>query len=255
MKTLLPAAILVTAIAALAPPAVRAQEGGHGLSFDLGVGSRNLPRYEGSDETMTRPWAVLRNFDFGSDAGGPPDMPRQGFTFGPSLALISRQKTGPSAPEPLRGLDSVDAGVEIGLGAGYQAGPMRFYGAARKAIRAHRGVTGEMGVSLTMRPAPQWTVTPSLEAQYGDQKFMDAYFGVSAAEADRSGHPEYHAGSGIKAYAVAVEARWQATEDWSLLGRVQAKRLTGDAADSPVVKDRDQFWFGFGVMRSFNFRF
>lgn len=259
MKTLLRGTAVMIAIAAIGTPApTMAQEAGNnvGLSFDLGFGSRNLPRYEGSDETMTRIWGIHRNLDIRI---GPDDVgsagPRQGFSLGPSFYFIDKRRTGATAPVPLRGLDPVDRGVELGLEAAYQAGPVRYYGAARKAVGGHHGVTGEMGVSLAMRPAPDWTLTPSVEAQYGNQRFMDAYFGISADEATRSGQPEYHADGGIKAYALGVEARWQATDNWSLMGRVQAKRLVGDAADSPIVKDRNQLWVGFGVVRNFNFRF
>lgn len=253
MNAALPAALAVLALAA---PAMAQELPAVSLSYDVGVGAKMLPKYEGSDEDETKPWVIFRNFDIvlGSRNRGDEATP-QGFSFGPSFVLIGKRETGPDAFEPLRGLDPVDRGIEAGMRVGWRTGPVRIYGAARKAIRGHEGVTGEVGLSLTARPTEDWTLTSAIEAQYGDRTFMEAYFGVSPEEAMNSGYAEHAVGGGIKAHALTLEARYRVTDDWSVLGRMQAKRLVGDAADSPVVRDRDQVWVGLGVVRSFNFRF
>lgn len=255
MKALLPAALALAATG-IALPAAAQERPAISLSYDMGLGVKTVPEYEGSDENDTKPWLLFRNFDI--SIGGTPSgdgTPAQGFSFGPVFDLVGKRSTGDNANEALRGLDPVDRGLEVGLRAGYRTGPMRFYGAARKAVGGHHGVTGELGVSLILRPAEQWTVVSSLEAQYGDRKYMEAYFGVSPDEAARTAYDPYPVGGGIKAHALTVEARYRATPDWTVLGRVQAKHLVGDAGDSPIVRDRDQFSVGLGVVRSFNFRF
>ncbi len=251
MKALLPAAL---ALAVTALPALAQERPAISLSYDMGLGVKVQPKYEGSDENDTKPWPMFRNFDIsvGGETSGD-GTPAQGFSFGPTFELIGKRDTDNS--DALRGLDPVDRGLEVGLRAGYRTGPMRFYGAARKAVGGHHGMTGELGVSLILHPAEQWTVVSSLEAQYGDRKYMEAYFGISPEEAQRSGYAEHEVGSGVKAHALTVEARYRATPDWTVLGRVQAKHLVGDAADSPIVRDRDQVTVGVGVVRSFNFRF
>lgn len=253
MKALLPAAL---ALAVTALPALAQERPAVSLSYDMGLGVKSVPVYEGSDDRDSKPWLIFRNFDIsvGGEASGD-GTPAQGFSFGPAFELIGKRNTGDNANEALRGLDSVDRGLEVGMRLGYRTGPVRLYGAARKGFGGHHGVTGELGVSLIMRPAEQWTVVSSLEAQYGDRKYMEAYFGISPEEAARSGYAEHEVGGGVKAHALTVEARYQATPDWAVLGRVQAKHLVGDAADSPVVRDRDQVTVGVGVVRSFNFRF
>lgn len=244
------------ALPVIATPAMAQDLPAISLSYDMGVGAKMLPKYEGSDEDDTKPWVIFRNFDvvLGSRNRGDAETP-QGFSFGPSFVLVGKRETGPDAFAPLRGLDPIDRGLEAGMRIGWRTGPVRIYGAARKAIRGHRGVTGEVGVAVTARPAEDWTLTSAIEAQYGDRTFMEAYFGVSPEEAERSGYAEHAVGGGVKAHALTFEARYRVTDDWSMLGRVQAKRLVGDAADSPVVRDRDQVWVGLGVVRSFNFRF
>lgn len=252
MKTALTAAFA----ALLAVPAAAQGTGGTVLSFDLGIGARSVPTYLGSSDHELQPWPILRSLNISTsgaaddDGGG-----AQGFSFGPDFAFVPRRKTDDSAPERLRGLDDIGYGLELGLQAGYRSGPFRLYTGARKAVGGHKGITGEVGVSYAFQPADRWSVISSLEAQYGNRTYMDAYFGVSAAEAARSGLAAYDAAGGLTAYAATVEARYRATPDWSVLGRLQAKRLQGDAARSPVVEDRDQLSVGIGVVRSFNFRF
>lgn len=255
-------AALTVALAAIiglpviAAPATAQQMPAVSLSYDMGLGAKSAPKYEGSDQDDTKPWVIFRNFDIvlGSQNRGEAGAP-QGFSFGPSFVLTAARKTGDTALEPLRGLDPIDRGLEAGLRIGYRTGPMRIYGTARKAIGGHHGVTGEVGLSLTARPSEDWTLSSSIEAQYGNRTFMEAYFGISPEEAERSGYAEHEVGGGIKAHALTVEARYKVTPDWSVLGRVQAKRLVGDAGDSPIVRDRNQVWVGLGVVRSFNFRF
>ena len=253
MNAALPAALAVLALAA---PAMAQDLSAVSLSYDMGIGAKVLPKYEGSDVDDTKPWVIFRNFDIvlGERNRGTEANP-QGFSFGPSFVLVSKRKTGDTAFEPLRGLDPIDAGLEAGIRVGWRTGPVRIYGAARKAIRGHEGVTGEVGLALTAHLAEDWTLTSAIEAQYGDRTFMEAYFGISPEEAARSGYGEHAVGGGIKAHALTLEARYHVNDDWSVLGRMQAKRLVGDAADSPITRDRDQIWVGLGVVRSFNFRF
>lgn len=255
MKALLPAA-LALAVTGIALPAAAQERPPISMTFDMGFGAKVLPVYEGSDENTTAPWPIFRNFSI--SVGGTPaadGTPAQGFSFGPDFALISKRNTGDNANEALRGLDPVSRGLEAGLRAGYRTGPMRFYGAARKALGGHHGVTGELGVSMIMRPAERWTVLSSLETQYGDRRYMEAYFGISPDEAARTAYAPYEVDGGIKAHALTIEARYRATPDWTVLGRVQAKHLVGEAGDSPIVRDRDQLSVSLGLVRSFDFRF
>ncbi|MDO5605746.1 MAG: MipA/OmpV family protein [Paracoccus sp. (in: a-proteobacteria)] len=248
---------LIAALAGLvALPAAAQDLRGGVLSFDLGLGARSKPEYLGAADNEAKPWVILRNFQYSAagqpdrDGGGP-----QGFSWGPDFELVNKRDTGSDAPERLRGLDKIGYGLELGLEAGYRTGPVRFYTGARKAVGGHKGVTGELGLSYTFEPAPNWSVISAFEARYGNSTYMDAYFGVSEAESQRSGLREHSAGSGMSAYAASIEARYRATDNWSLLGRVEAERLTGDAADSPIVADRDQVTLGLGVVRSFTFGF
>jgi outer membrane scaffolding protein for murein synthesis (MipA/OmpV family) len=62
---------------------------------------------------------------------------------------------------------------------------------------------------------------------------MDTYFGAPGFEAE-SGFKDVHVEVGLKADLDA---------HWSTLASVRYSRLLGDAADSPIVEDEDQ-WQG-----------
>jgi outer membrane protein len=80
----------------------------------------------------------------------------------------------------------------------------------------------------------------------GSSSFNQTYFGVSTADALASGLPRYSPGGGISNVYVWPALLWRFHPNW--LGAVGGmySRVTGDAADSPVVKDRGDAnqWIG-----------
>lgn len=91
-------------------------------------------------------------------------------------------------------------------------------------------------------------------ATWFDDDYMRAYFGVSPAQAARSGYSAYDAGAGLGDAGVEARFRWAFTESWSLYGSVGVSRLIGEAADSPLVDDAGsatQFRAGTGIAYRF----
>lgn len=225
------------------------------LSYDLGIGAASSPDFEGARKSKSRPWLILRNFKM--DVGGTGGAgPKQGLSLGPSFALIGKRDT-KNPDSHIYGLDRISRGVEAGLRISYRTGPVEAYATARQGLGGHRGVAGEYGVSAFARPNDRWTLTSALEAQYGNRKYMQAYFGVSDDEAAASkGHlTPYDASRGVKAVAVSLEARYALNDDWALFGRAEVKRLRGNAQRSPVTERRNQYWAGVGITRHFDIRY
>ena len=221
-----------------------------GLSFDVGAGLRYAPEYPGADRNEARPWLILRDLSFSPEPAG---APADGFHFGPSANYVSARDADDDSD--LRGLDKVDATVELGVKAGYRFGPTDAYAAVRKGLGGHRGVTGEFGLRHSTPLSDRLTLNSGLEARYGNDRYMDAYFGVTPAESAASGFAIYEPSGGISSVGASLELRYQATDTIAVLGQVRMSRLVGDAADSPVVQDRDQLSAGVGVVRHFSFRF
>ncbi len=80
---------------------------------------------------------------------------------------------------------------------------------------------------------------------------MASFFSVSKRQSGKSGLPSYDADAGIKSAGPQLVLLYRMNRDWGLELLAAYDRLTGDAEDSPIVKDRDQFRAGLGVSYRF----
>lgn len=74
-------------------------------------------------------------------------------------------------------------------------------------------------------------------ATWASHDYMETYFGVSEPEAVRSGLAAFDANSGLKNVGGGVSINQFLSRHWSVGARFHYNRLTGDAADSPIVDD------------------
>jgi len=72
---------------------------------------------------------------------------------------------------------------------------------------------------------------------WGDDDFMEAYFGVDAADSARSGLSVYNADSGIYEVGLNATYTWNFTGAWTFIGIAGVSQLVGDADDSSPVVD------------------
>jgi outer membrane scaffolding protein for murein synthesis (MipA/OmpV family) len=88
--------------------------------------------------------------------------------------------------------------------------------------------------------------------RYGDENYKDSLFSVSPEESPPSGLPAYQAEAGLERAGIQAlvslpigKGPWR----WTALGR--ASRLFDEAAESPVVVEKNQFFFLTSVTRRF----
>lgn len=130
-------------------------------------------------------------------------------------------------------------------------------------LTLRRGLTGgddgflaEIGASHATRIAPGWVTRYGLSATYADGEYMEKYFTVTTPQAAASGLSAYSAGPGFKDIEGSATLIWSFADNWAAIGRLSAKRLLGDAADSSIVSEKgdpNQFTFGLGASYSFSF--
>lgn len=240
----MPKALLAAAALALAAAPAAAQ--GPALTgpvdFDLILGVESGPSYPGSDDGNLSPWLQFRN----DISGG-----RDGLTFAPSFGL----KGARASEGLLEGFAPIDRALELGGRVAYGIGPVSAYGTMRRGFGGHEGVTGALGLRHRSEISSDLTLWSGVEAVYGDARFNDTYFGVTAAESDASGLPETAPGGGFNSAALIFEARYALSEATAVTGQVRYGRLIGDAEDSPVVSDRYQPSVRVGLSRRFSFGF
>jgi outer membrane protein len=88
-----------------------------------------------------------------------------------------------------------------------------------------------------MPVSSRFEVAAGAQTTWASDKYMDAYFGVSPSNADRSGLPQYSADKGLKDAGVSLIGHYKFTKTWGVIGNVSYTRMLNDAEDSPLVKD------------------
>lgn len=77
-------------------------------------------------------------------------------------------------------------------------------------------------------------IVPTIGINWANSKHNDYYYGVSHRESSRSGLRYFNADSSVTPYA-EIGAQYSLTDNIATFGGVHVDKLTGDAADSPMV--------------------
>lgn len=88
-----------------------------------------------------------------------------------------------------------------------------------------------------------------LASSWASDDYMDTFFSVDDAGSLASGLPTYHAGSGWRDVRIQAMIVHPISTKWAVGTGLMYSYLLNEAADSPVVKSRDQFYFGIGLAR------
>lgn len=224
------------------------------------------PKYEGSKDYEVRGFPIIAPSGYGiSSEGrvqfrGPDDLrfrllefyglevgPVAGWRFGRDQDDASR----------LRGLGDVDGGVVVGGYAAYRTHLLTPFVAYNHQVSGDdTGGIVRFGAETTAALAPGLSVSATLGAVYADDEYMDAYFSVPQAQSNASvaGLDTYDASAGIKSVFFGLTSDVPISKDWGLKLSGRYSRLIGDAADSPIVEDENQFYAGIGITYRFGFQ-
>jgi len=86
--------------------------------------------------------------------------------------------------------------------------------------------------------APQWRLSVGASLTVANTAYMQAYFGIDAAQAAASGYRPFAARGGLRDARSSVTLSYQISRDFSLTGAVTTTTLGGDAADSPLTRKK-----------------
>ncbi|MFN0192485.1 MAG: MipA/OmpV family protein [Aestuariivirga sp.] len=245
---------------------------GQGVAAEvkLGVGAAALPDYEGSNEYTFIPFPSFEIEHEGfklksSRLGVEADLiPILGLDAGPIVRYNFGRDSGVD-DDVVSLLPEIGESVEVG---GYIAGglPLNLLGLDSNSILfarvdviqgldgGHEGLTADVATGLITDFSDQFSLITAATASFMSGGYADSMFGISAAGSAASGLAAYDPDGGLKDVGVAFIATYEWTDNWSgtLIGSY--KRLVGDAADSPIVKDRgspDQFFAGVSIGYAF----
>jgi len=261
---------LITGVASAAPDTMEEAELWSGISEEI----NEAPGYE-DEKPADRKWAI----SIGIAAGISPDYEGSndyGFGFGPNISaswrdtifykgkslganLIRKEKfkaglilakasgRDEDDNDKLEGLGDVDSGIDVGGFVSYKIKPWRFKAEARQEVGSgHEGALIELSAGTDL-PFTKPLVYIELATTWASDDYMESFFGIDAQQSANSGLERYNANAGIKDANISISVGYPITNRWKIGAMVEYKRLLGDAADSPIVDDKNQFVAGLGL--------
>jgi outer membrane protein len=226
--------------------------------FGLGVGY--APDYEGSNDYEAVPLIQARiNWQQGYF------LSLLGNTLRANLVPSRNWHLGPVAryrmerddvdDDRIDDMEEVDAAVELGVFGAYSDERWLLRLTVLKDVAdGHDGSLVELGLGYKIPLQERGKLTLFATSTYADSDYMDAYFGIDAADAAASGLSTYDADSGFKDLSAGLAWQYNFNRQWGMLAFAKYTRLLGDAEDSPVVDDAgDAGQSLVGVV--FNYRF
>jgi len=209
----------------------------------LGAGAIYEPEYEGGDEFKVQPIPVVI-FTYGEwleiDPTGVTITPfrHDGFALAAKVGYEGGRDEDDA--DRLNGLGDIDFAATVGAKASYNWNGLELYASVDQTIDGSESLIGTFGAEYQAPVTEQLILGAGAEAVVANDKHMEAYFGVDAEQAARSGLSEYKAEAGLKRVNVSASATYLLSENWMVRGEASLGILTGDAADSPIVEEKLQ---------------
>ena len=209
----------------------------------IGAGASYEPEYEGGDEFEVSPIPVVV-FTYGEWLEIDPTgvtvtaLEHEGFALAAKVGYeVGRDE---DDADRLDGLGDIDFAATVGAKASYTWKGFEIYAELDQTIDGSESLIGTVGAEFQAPVTERLILGAGVEAVFANDKHMEAYFGVNAAQSARSGLREYEAEAGLKRVNVSASATYMLTENWLIRGEAGIGFLTGDAADSPVVEEELQ---------------
>ncbi|MBO9712590.1 MipA/OmpV family protein [Sphingomonas sp.] len=124
----------------------------------------------------------------------------------------------------------------------------------RRGINGHDAWTGNAGLDLIQRDGDKHVFAIGPRLTFGDARYQRAFFGVTPAESAASGLTAFAPDGGIHAVGANAGYLRQFGRHWGLYSYLKYDRLTGSAAESPLVRaegSRNQLSAGLALSVTF----
>ncbi len=250
----------VSALVALSAGAAAAAD----WTVTLGVEGRVMPTYEGSANSMLRPFPLFDIRRVGTPARF--RSPRDGASFailesgrfhaGPTFKVRLPRSEG--SDSDLRGLGDIAWALEAGAFVEYWPTDwLRGRVELRQGFGGHHGLVSDLMADLVMPVTPQLTLSGGPRVTLASTSATSPYFSITPGQSVASGLPVYDARGGLRSFGAGAQARYQWSNAWATHIFVEYERLAGDAANAPLVTlrgRRDQVQIGLGATYSFDMK-
>jgi outer membrane scaffolding protein for murein synthesis (MipA/OmpV family) len=236
----------------------------------IGAAAVIVPEYPGSDQYRVLPFPMAQVALGSHSSYLAPSTTGLGIALGayalrtPRLSLAGEVGVQDSRPasrvEALAGTDDRDRVATVGASLGYRAGPAEARVGVSQGLNDDAGFLGSARVAFT-RPFGRLIATAGVGATFADGRQMRREFGVTELEASRrqalidTGDDRldfddglaYSPDGGLRHVGASLSLMYPVSQRWSLIGFGGVDRLSDEAADSPLVRRREQFMGGLGL--------
>jgi outer membrane scaffolding protein for murein synthesis (MipA/OmpV family) len=231
------------------PAFAQDDEAASGHRTRVGLGPNLYPSYPGSDEYDIGPLIEFERADAGElfDFEAPDDsfgftlVDSGGVQFGPVVSWEGSRTAADVGANLPKIKFSIEPGGFVSVNV---TDSFRLRGEIRKGVTGHKGWIGTAGADYVARDGDDWLFSIGPRVTWSNNRYHDVWFGVTPANAVASGLPAYDPDGGIQAYGATASFLTQFGPHWGIYTYAKYDRLTGDAADSPIVRQlgsRDQF--------------
>lgn len=197
-------------------------------------------------------WRLKSRHSFlrGLEAGVELPLSRQ-VTAGPLVTFLAGRREDDS--ERLRGLGGMKNTLGYGAFINGQFDAFNTYAKYIQSTRTAYGATLTVGGGYSLALGTQDTVIVGLESSWANNRYMQAYYGVSASQAAASqyGLRTYNATSGLAKARGSVTWSHVISPAFSIVASLGATTLLGDAADSPIIEKPTSFFSTAGLLYHF----
>ena len=221
-------------------PAENAEDGALRHHISIGAAGIVKPDFEGADSYRIRPFPLVtyhnQYFFISTTRGAGVNVLRTPtMTAGPLVSYRFGRDENNS--HLLRGLGDVDGGVEVGGFFNWQFHPR--FGAGVRALHGTgnaEGFTADANLTYNQPLVTNLNFVLRTGAQFASEDYNEQFFGITQRQSRRSGYDEYSPGNGIKHVSVSPMLNYRFFDNYTAGVFYEYKRLTGPAADSPLVE-------------------
>ena len=225
----------------------------------IGPGLRARPAYDGSDSRRLELVPVVRYFGQpwfarstqGVLEGGARMALAPGLHVGAQLAYEAGRKTSESDFLRNRGVSDISPGASIGAHAEWdeKIGPMpiAMLARARQHAKSDRGAQVDLRLSAGVFGSGRFAAGVFAQATWANAKSTDTFYGVTPLQSAATGLPAFAAGSGWLFGSLGLLWSVDLTRDWIVVGSMEARRLRGDAARSPLAERSTNHYLSVGL--------
>jgi len=133
-------------------------------------------------------------------------------------------------------LDEIATASQGQLFARYQIGPIAFGTTLARDFGGSSGLTIDTTVAWQLQLSARADLALGAQTSYGNDRYMQAWFGVTPEQAQASGLSRYSPGAGFASAGPTLSVNYALSPRWTFSARAAEDFLTAKASDSPIVE-------------------